>query len=322
MIAPLPDARSLGLLRPPAGPPPPPLLHPSPLRPPPPPFPPPPPPPIPDGAHCSLHSRTRRIFRRSLSSPMAHAAVLESSLLAGMRGPPDNPFPVKRAAAAVLAYTAVLMLTPPVTAQWPRQQTLACRATPTATPTWPLRRHERPAASPICRASGTTPASSAFAAGRRRRRPAHRRGDVLEHRGRLQGGPALPALGGGAAQAADGRQQQGQPGCGLPAARPHAVHTHSQPRKMIQTQRPDRHPLRSQRRGAADLPRRPAAPPADAQPWWSGYSRGWWEGDTLVVETTNFRDDGWLDVNGAPLTSDGRSSSASAGRTPAGWKST
>ena len=48
------------------------------------------------------------------------------------------------------------------------------------------------------------------------------------------------------------------------------------------------------------------APPADAQPWWWGYSRGRWEGDTLVVESTNFRDEGWLDVNGAPLTSEGK----------------
>ena len=45
---------------------------------------------------------------------------------------------------------------------------------------------------------------------------------------------------------------------------------------------------------------------AEAQPWWFGYSRGHWEGDTLVVESTNFRDDGWLDVNGAPLTSAGK----------------
>ena len=48
-----------------------------------------------------------------------------------------------------------------------------------------------------------------------------------------------------------------------------------------------------------------AAPPADAQPYWYGYSRGRWEGDTLVVETTNYYGDeraGWLDVNGTPYT--------------------
>lgn len=44
------------------------------------------------------------------------------------------------------------------------------------------------------------------------------------------------------------------------------------------------------------------APNNDPQPWWYGYSRGWWDGETLVVETTNFRDGGWLDVNGSPLT--------------------
>ncbi|HXH25631.1 MAG TPA: hypothetical protein VNI78_10300 [Vicinamibacterales bacterium] len=48
------------------------------------------------------------------------------------------------------------------------------------------------------------------------------------------------------------------------------------------------------------------APDNDPQPWWFGYSRGWWEGDdTLVVETTNFLGDeraGWLDVNGSPYT--------------------
>jgi hypothetical protein len=49
-----------------------------------------------------------------------------------------------------------------------------------------------------------------------------------------------------------------------------------------------------------------AAPTNDPQPWWYGYSRGRWEGDTLVVETTNFRDEGWLDVNGAPLTEQGK----------------
>ena len=45
---------------------------------------------------------------------------------------------------------------------------------------------------------------------------------------------------------------------------------------------------------------------ADVEPWWNGYSVGRWEGDTLVVETTGFMDDGWLDVRGSPFTSAGR----------------
>ena len=47
-------------------------------------------------------------------------------------------------------------------------------------------------------------------------------------------------------------------------------------------------------------------PSADAQPWWNGYSVGRWEGDTLVVETVGFLDEGWLDVRGSPLTSAGK----------------
>lgn len=43
------------------------------------------------------------------------------------------------------------------------------------------------------------------------------------------------------------------------------------------------------------------SPPRDAQPWWNGYSVGHWEGDDLVVITTNFRDGGWLDLIGSPL---------------------
>ena len=43
-------------------------------------------------------------------------------------------------------------------------------------------------------------------------------------------------------------------------------------------------------------------PGPDAEPWWYGYSVGKWEGDTLVVETTGFRDGIWLDVQGTPLT--------------------
>jgi hypothetical protein len=84
------------------------------------------------------------------------------------------------------------------------------------------------------------------------------------------------------------------------------LHTHSQPRKIIQTS--EVIVILYEANGGVRqifMDGRPA-PPADAQPWWAGYSRGRWEGTTLVVETTNFRDDGWLDVNGAPLTSEGR----------------
>jgi hypothetical protein len=42
--------------------------------------------------------------------------------------------------------------------------------------------------------------------------------------------------------------------------------------------------------------------PKDPQPSWNGYSTGRWEGDTLVVESSGFRDDLWLDMNGSPIT--------------------
>jgi hypothetical protein len=38
------------------------------------------------------------------------------------------------------------------------------------------------------------------------------------------------------------------------------------------------------------------------QPTFNGYSTGKWEGDTLVVETSGFRDGIWLDVSGHPIT--------------------
>jgi hypothetical protein len=84
------------------------------------------------------------------------------------------------------------------------------------------------------------------------------------------------------------------------------LHTHSQPRKIIQTN--DLIVILYEANAGVRqifLDGRPA-PPKDAQPWWFGYSRGSWDGDTLVVESTNFRDEGWLDVNGAPLSSEGR----------------
>jgi hypothetical protein len=43
-------------------------------------------------------------------------------------------------------------------------------------------------------------------------------------------------------------------------------------------------------------------PQGQPQPFWYGYSVGRWEGDTLVVETNNYRGDGWLDARGSPIT--------------------
>jgi hypothetical protein len=83
------------------------------------------------------------------------------------------------------------------------------------------------------------------------------------------------------------------------------LHTHSQPRKIVQTKDliviiyEANAGLRQVFLDGRSVPNN------DPQPWWFGYSRGRWDGDTLVVETTGFRDDVWLDVNGAPLTSAG-----------------
>jgi len=84
------------------------------------------------------------------------------------------------------------------------------------------------------------------------------------------------------------------------------LHTHPQPRKIIQTA--DVVVILYEGNGGVRqlfTDGRPL-PANDAQPWWFGYSSGRWMGDTLVVETTGFRDGGWLDVNGSPLTDRGR----------------
>ncbi|MEO8256002.1 MAG: hypothetical protein ABI868_01520 [Acidobacteriota bacterium] len=79
-------------------------------------------------------------------------------------------------------------------------------------------------------------------------------------------------------------------------------HTHPQPRKMIQTPGllvliyEANYGLRQIFTDGRTLPT------GDAQPFWYGYSVGRWEGDTLVVETTGLREDGWLDVRGSPYT--------------------
>jgi hypothetical protein len=84
------------------------------------------------------------------------------------------------------------------------------------------------------------------------------------------------------------------------------LHLHPQPRKIIQT--PKLIIMLYEAQGGVRqifMDGRPL-PNNDPQPWWYGYSIGRWEGDDLVVETTGFRDDVWLDVNGSPLTVTGK----------------
>ena len=79
-------------------------------------------------------------------------------------------------------------------------------------------------------------------------------------------------------------------------------HNHGQPRKIVQTpglviiMYEANYGLRQILMDGRTLPNK------DAQPWWYGYSTGKWDGDTLVVETSGFRDSGWLDIIGNPLT--------------------
>jgi hypothetical protein len=83
------------------------------------------------------------------------------------------------------------------------------------------------------------------------------------------------------------------------------LHTHGQPRKMIQT--PGEVVIIYEANSGLRQIFTDGRPlPKDPEPWWYGYSVGHWDKDTLVVESTNFRDLGWLDVEGSPLTEMGK----------------
>jgi hypothetical protein len=87
-------------------------------------------------------------------------------------------------------------------------------------------------------------------------------------------------------------------------------HQQPQPRMIIQTEKmilieyESNYGIRHIYLDGRKLP-----PQGEPQPWWYGYSVGRWEGDDLVVTTNNLRGadlgpfDGWLDVNGAPYSS-------------------
>ncbi|HTR37004.1 MAG TPA: hypothetical protein VMH80_13955 [Bryobacteraceae bacterium] len=84
------------------------------------------------------------------------------------------------------------------------------------------------------------------------------------------------------------------------------LHMHPQPREVVQTPREIVVLYEANGNVRRILTDGRPLPNDDPTPWFYGYSVGHWEGDTLVVETTGFRDDVWLDVEGSPLTSSGK----------------
>jgi hypothetical protein len=87
---------------------------------------------------------------------------------------------------------------------------------------------------------------------------------------------------------------------------PILLHAHNQPRKIIQTPNlivmiyEANDGLRQIFMDGRPLPNN------EPDPWWYGYSIGHWEGETLVVQTTGFREPGWIDEEGTPITSAAR----------------
>ena len=119
---------------------------------------------------------------------------------------------------------------------------------------------------------------------------------------------AVPALGRRAREEADGRQQQGQSRRPLSADGHDADDTRIPTRKKI-IQTPTEVVLIYEGPGTTVrevfLDGR-TLPESSRSRGGTATRSGRWEGDTLVVETIGFMDDGWLDVRGSPLTSAGK----------------
>lgn len=79
-------------------------------------------------------------------------------------------------------------------------------------------------------------------------------------------------------------------------------HLHPQPRKIVQTPNVTLIVYEANFGLRQIFTDGRSLPPEEANPTWEGYSIGKWDGDTLVVQSSGFRDGGWLDVNGSPFT--------------------
>jgi hypothetical protein len=81
-------------------------------------------------------------------------------------------------------------------------------------------------------------------------------------------------------------------------------HLHPQPRKIIQTEDVVLILYEGNAGQRQIFIDGRSSPDNEPLPWWYGYSWGRWDGDDLVVTTTDQKDT-WLDVNGSPFTENG-----------------
>jgi hypothetical protein len=210
----------------------------------------------------------------------------------------------RSAIGVVYVATAVMLSWPTAAEQWPRYPTLDIPRTADGEPDWfaaaPRASDGRPDLSGMWRGGGGNlvgrgaPFRSPFSAPKP---------DVWMATG-MYVGVGLPLTDYGdtllkARQAADGRDNPRS------HCRPMGfmqLHMLASPAKYLQTPRElvILYESNGERREIFTDGR--SLPDDSPQPWWNGYSVGRWEGDTLVVESTHFRDGGWLDMAGTPLT--------------------
>jgi len=86
---------------------------------------------------------------------------------------------------------------------------------------------------------------------------------------------------------------------------PVQLHSHPQPRKIIQTPN-EVIIIYEANDGLRQIFTDGRPLPSDPEPWWFGYSVGHWDGDTLVVNSLGFRDMSWIDEEGTPMTASGK----------------